>query len=118
MHLQGVHDYLTNITDNGANDDIVFMMDALDIWLQLSPRTLVERFEDLGTSMVVVGAETGCWPNPQDSVSARIHGHFPSGVDFLAFCQSLRVEESQIRLFSKVPMACMKHHVGPIVEQC
>src|ERR1700729_847128 len=76
MHLQGVHDYLTNITNDGANDDIVFMMDALDIWLQLSPRTLVERFEDLGTSGVVVGAETSCWPNPQDSVSARIHGVF------------------------------------------
>jgi hypothetical protein len=69
IHMQGVHDYLTNITNQGADDDIVFMMDALDIWLQLSPRTLVERFEDLGTPGVVVGAETGCWPNSQDSVS-------------------------------------------------
>jgi len=71
LKITGVHDYLTNITNDGANDDIVFMMDALDIWLQLSPRTLVERFEDLGTSGVVVGAETSCWPNPQDSFACQ-----------------------------------------------
>ena len=121
MHLQGVHDYLTNITNDGVDDDIVFMMDAFDVWLQLSPRTLVERFEELGTSGVVVGAETACWPNEWDSVSrTNFHGAFSFRcLIFLGFLpHSLRVEESQIRLFRKVPMARIRSHVGPIVEQC
>ena len=45
------------------------MMDALDAWLQLSPQTLIERYEELGTSGVVVGAERACWPNDLDTVS-------------------------------------------------
>lgn len=68
-HLQGVHEYLTNITDPNAENDLVFMMDALDIWLQLSPSTLIERFEELNSS-VVTGADKICWPNESESVSS------------------------------------------------
>jgi len=66
-YLQGVYEYLTNITDENAENDLVFMVDALDIWLQLSPRTLIERFEELNTFEVVTGADKACWPNEWDS---------------------------------------------------
>ena len=48
----------------------MFMIDALDVWLQLSPGTLMERFEELGTSGVVIGADKACWPNKWESVSS------------------------------------------------
>jgi hypothetical protein len=62
---------LTNLTttNENAESDLVFMMDALDVWLQLSPTTLVGRFEELHTIGVVIGADKGCWPNEWDSVS-------------------------------------------------
>jgi hypothetical protein len=61
---QGVHEYLSGITDKNADTDLVLMVDALDVWFQLSPRTLVERFDELGTSGVVASAEINCccWP--------------------------------------------------------
>ena len=64
-----MHEYLANITDADAENDLVFMMDAIDIWLQLSPETLIKRFEELNTS-VVTGADKVCWPNEWDSVSS------------------------------------------------
>jgi len=67
MKVLGVHEYLTNITDADAETDFVFMMDALDIWLQLSPTTLIERFEELGAPGVVIGADKACWPNKRES---------------------------------------------------
>jgi hypothetical protein len=70
MYLQAVHNYLTNITGENADTDVVFMMDALDAWLQLSPGTLIKRFDELGTSKVVTGGDTLCWPNEADSVSS------------------------------------------------
>ena len=70
MYFQGAYEYLTNITDNNAEADLVLMVDALDVWFQASPRTLIERFEELGTSGVVVGAEVNCccWPNEFESI--------------------------------------------------
>ena len=65
----GVHDYLANITDKSADNDLVIMIDALDVWLQISPQTLTKRFDELGTSGVVVSAENNCWPNAAESVS-------------------------------------------------
>ena len=66
----GVHDYLTNFTDKIAEEnDLILMIDGYDIWFQLSPRTLIERFEELGTSQVVIGVEVDCWPNDHSSVS-------------------------------------------------
>jgi len=67
--LQGVHDYLLNITDANADTDMVLMVDAIDVWFQLSPRVLLERFDELNTTGVVVGAERICFPNQQESVS-------------------------------------------------
>ena len=72
--LQGVYNYLTNITGGNAESDLVFMMDALDAWLQLSPRTVMERFDELGTSGVVTGGDTLCWPNEAESVSLLSNG--------------------------------------------
>ena len=59
-----------NITDENPESDLVFMMDAHDVWCQLSPRTLIERFDELGTSGVVVGAEEicCCWPEGSGTV--------------------------------------------------
>jgi hypothetical protein len=67
----GVHEFLTNLTttDDNAESDLVFMMDSLDVWLQLSPTTLADRFEELHTTGVVLGAVRACWPNEWDSVS-------------------------------------------------
>jgi hypothetical protein len=73
VDLSGVYEYLTNITDKNAENDLVFMMDALDIWLQLSPRTLIERYEELSTYSVVLGADKACWPNEWESVSSRCY---------------------------------------------
>jgi hypothetical protein len=71
MKVTGTYEYLTNITDQNADADLVLMVDALDVWFQLSPRTLVERFEELGTSGVVIGAETICFPNEGDSFACQ-----------------------------------------------
>jgi hypothetical protein len=69
IYLQGVHDYLSNITDANAETEMVFMVDAFDVWFQLSPRVLLERFDELNTTGVVVGAERVCFPNENESVS-------------------------------------------------
>ncbi|KAJ7307020.1 hypothetical protein DFH08DRAFT_824290 [Mycena albidolilacea] len=46
-----------------GDDDIVFMMDALDVWLQLPPDMLLERYGERSSEMVVAGADKACWPN-------------------------------------------------------
>jgi hypothetical protein len=63
-YFQGTYEYLTNTTDEIAETDLVLLIDALDVWFQLSPTTLAERFEELGTSGVVTSAEINCccWP--------------------------------------------------------
>ena len=45
------------------------MTDAFDVWFQLSPATLIARYQELGTTDVILGADKGCWPNSPDSVS-------------------------------------------------
>ena len=54
---------LTTTTDSDFESDLVFMADALDAWFQLSPTTLIARYDELNTTGVVVGAEKTCWPN-------------------------------------------------------
>ena len=76
MYWQGTHEYLKNITVGNAETDLVLLVDALDVWFQLSPRTLVERFEELSTSGVVIGAEKVCFPNEGDSVSSCCNEFF------------------------------------------
>ena len=56
MCLSAVHDYLKNITGKAAETDLVFAKDALDVWLQLSPGTLIEHFNELGNPGVVTGS--------------------------------------------------------------
>jgi hypothetical protein len=51
--------------------DLVFMADAFDVWFQLSPATLIARYNELDTAKVVVGADKSCWPN-EWGVSARL----------------------------------------------
>jgi len=64
LKVDGIHGYLQKITDKNADNDLALMVDALDVWFQLSPRTLLERFDELGTSGVVASAEINCccWP--------------------------------------------------------
>lgn len=58
------------------NDDVVFMMDAWDVWLQLPPQTLLERYGEYGSHMVVIGADMACWPNEWDEVRAwNVHAY-------------------------------------------
>jgi hypothetical protein len=72
MYLQGANEYLANITDKAADNDLVLMVDALDVWFQVSPQTLIKRFEELGTPGVVVSAEINCccWPHEFESVQS------------------------------------------------
>jgi len=64
----GVYDFIVNnITAIGNNNDVIFMMDAFDIWLQQSPLALLRRYDELGSGGVVVGADKGCWPNEWDA---------------------------------------------------
>jgi len=53
------------------SNDLVMMVDAFDIWFQLSPATLIARYQELGTTGVVLGADKACWPNAGDSVSSQ-----------------------------------------------
>jgi len=71
VKVSAVHNYLKNITGKSAETDLVFTMDALDAWLQLSPGTLIERFDELGTSGVVTGGDTLCWPNEAESFACQ-----------------------------------------------
>ena len=51
-----------------AEDDLILLIDALDVWLQLSPTVMGRRFLDYGSD-IVIGADKMCWPNPADTVS-------------------------------------------------
>jgi len=67
MKVAGVHHYLTNLTDQNADTDLVLMVDSIDVWFQMSPKTIIQRFEESGASGVIAGAERVCFPNPEDS---------------------------------------------------
>ncbi|KAJ6620630.1 hypothetical protein B0H10DRAFT_1066922 [Mycena sp. CBHHK59/15] len=69
MKITGVYEFLRNLTTSDDND-VVFMMDALDVWLQLSPNTLLDRYAEF-RGMVVVGADKACWPNAWDEPACR-----------------------------------------------
>ena len=63
---------LTKLIEAGHLDfpptDLIFLVDALDVWIQLSPANLARRFVEYGHD-VVVGAERHCIPNQWSSVS-------------------------------------------------
>ncbi|KAJ7117596.1 hypothetical protein C8R44DRAFT_983094 [Mycena epipterygia] len=70
MKVVGVYEFLLDLT-RSEDDDVVFMMDAWDVWLQLPPQTLLERYEEYGSDMVVIGADKACWPNGWDEPACR-----------------------------------------------
>ena len=51
--------------------DLIFMMDSLDVWLQLSPRVLARRFLEYDED-ILVAAEKNCFPNSPESVSGLV----------------------------------------------
>lgn len=85
--IAGVHRYVANLHES-HDEDIVLMVDGFDVWMQLRPQTLLDRYYDLtrrgneriesvlGTSVarernirqqVIFGCQKRCWPwNPED----------------------------------------------------
>ena len=59
-----------------AEDDLLLTADAYDVWLQLPPEAMAQRFMEMGHE-VVLSAEKNCFPNEWDSVSP--HVSFPDG---------------------------------------
>jgi hypothetical protein len=57
-------------TTHIAKDDLVFFMDAMDVWLQLPPDYLVRRFLEFDAD-IVIGNDKVCWPNSFKSVSTE-----------------------------------------------
>lgn len=53
------------------------MMDAWDVWLQLPPQTLLERYEEYRSDAVVIGADKACWPNEWEEVSPYLQSCSP-----------------------------------------
>jgi hypothetical protein len=79
--VEAMHTFLqTPRSTTGAlisDESLVFMIDGLDVWLQLPAPHLVARFRELvpvdqeGLSLkVVIGSDKKCWPNDQNGVSA------------------------------------------------
>lgn len=79
--VEAMHAFLqTPRTTTGAlitDEALVFMIDGLDVWLQLPAPHLVARFRELvpvgqeGQGLkVVIGSDKKCWPNDQNGVSA------------------------------------------------
>ena len=46
--------------------DLILLIDAVDVWLQLSPTVMASRFLEFNSD-IVIGADKMCWPNPADS---------------------------------------------------
>ncbi|CAK4022178.1 Hypothetical predicted protein [Lecanosticta acicola] len=80
--ITGAHEYLQNL-DASHDEDIVLMVDGHDVWMQLRPQVLIDRFheinrqadartrKELGKRVVqrhglkqkiVMGSQKGCWP--------------------------------------------------------
>ncbi|KAJ7625565.1 hypothetical protein FB45DRAFT_921783 [Roridomyces roridus] len=69
LKVAGVYEFLNSLP-SGNDDDVVFMMDAWDVWLQFPPQTLLERYAEYGSD-VVIGADMLCWPNEADEPACR-----------------------------------------------
>ena len=48
-------------TQNISGDDLVFLMDGMDAWLQLSPDIMARRYEEYD-GKIMVGADKNFWP--------------------------------------------------------
>ena len=58
-------------TSQFAEDDLILLVDALDVWLQVPPNVMARRFLEQDKS-ILVSAEKNCWPNPRDGVSISL----------------------------------------------
>ena len=55
------------MTRDIARDDLIMVIDALDVWVQLPAQTIARRFLEIGAELVV-SAEKHCFPNDDESV--------------------------------------------------
>ncbi|ORX40008.1 hypothetical protein BD324DRAFT_615920 [Kockovaella imperatae] len=68
----GLRDILNSpkYTAGIKEDDLIFMMDSWDVWLQLSPRVMARRFLEYDED-ILVAAEKNCFPNSPESHDCR-----------------------------------------------
>lgn len=80
--ITGAHEYLNNL-DSSHDESLVLMVDAYDIWLQLRPQVLIDRYHEINrraderakkelgravvernniTQKIVIGCQKRCWP--------------------------------------------------------
>ncbi|KAL7412095.1 hypothetical protein BDY24DRAFT_416644 [Mrakia frigida] len=68
IKIKGVHEYIsTNVSDPS---DLIFMIDAFDVWLQQPPSVLVDKYLS-SFPRVLIGADKRCWPpspNPRECI--------------------------------------------------
>jgi hypothetical protein len=69
IYRSGLRDVLDSYLADAKGSDYILLADAMDIWFQLSPSFLVNRFNEMDAE-VVIGADKMCWPNDLASVSA------------------------------------------------
>jgi hypothetical protein len=75
----GLRDVLDSYLVNADGSDYVLLADAMDIWFQLSPSFLINRFNELEAE-VVIGVDKMCWPNDLASVSTTARCAGPRGL--------------------------------------
>ena len=87
--LKGVSQYLKKL-DSSHDEDLVLVVDAFDIWFQLGPQVLIDRYHELARESnmklekrlgkravrelgirqsIVFGAQKECWPGDQDDIN-------------------------------------------------
>ncbi|KAL7415146.1 hypothetical protein BDY24DRAFT_433966 [Mrakia frigida] len=86
--IKGVHDYIKNNVT--SPEDLVFMIDAFDVWMQHPPSTLISKYLT-SPPRVLIGADKKCWPPipeclnlPSSPLPSQIYGdETDSGADQL-----------------------------------
>ncbi|ORX41216.1 hypothetical protein BD324DRAFT_613666 [Kockovaella imperatae] len=63
--VQGLRDLLDSPVHTAGfeEDDLILMMDAFDVFIQLSPEVAARRFTEYGDVDVMAAAEKNCYPN-------------------------------------------------------
>jgi hypothetical protein len=69
LHHSAVHDFLHSELRDLQAEDLVLMIDALDVWMQLPKEHMISRFDEIDGNQVVIGADKKCWPNDMKGVS-------------------------------------------------
>lgn len=99
---------MRNLTD-ANDDDLIFMMDALDVWLQQSPEALIRRYEELEED-VVIGVDKACWPNEWDGVKFLFRLLVSSLTE--CHCTSLFAKVFQNHLFPWARLGTIQRSLG------